>query len=88
MSKVIRVGTPRKRINLIGLMAAMAATPMQEATKMFQGFSPSRFNCGRKRFGLGTAKNYNDRVSAKGWNHYSDRADENGWNAVGKVTNA
>lgn len=31
--------------------------------------------------GSGTAKNYNERVSANGWNHYSDRANENGWNA-------
>lgn len=41
-----------------------------------------KFNRGRQRFGPGTAKNYNDRPSAKGWNHYSDRADENGWNAM------
>lgn len=37
---------------------------------------------GRKRFGPGTAKNYNDRVCKNSFDHYSDRCDENGWNAI------
>lgn len=36
---------------------------------------------GRKRFGPGTAKNYNERACRNGFNHYHERCDENGWNA-------
>lgn len=39
---------------------------------------------GRKNFGPGTAKNYNNRVSSNGWVHYSDLADNNGWNAMNR----
>lgn len=66
-----------KKLSFIN--AALAAA----GGKMPKFKTPSRLYRGRKRFGPGTAKNYNERASRNSFNHYSPRCDENGWNAVG-----
>jgi len=58
-----------------GSMGQRAMRVVNTAIAMAGGRLPRRerstLNRGRKNFGPGTAKNYNDRVCANGWTHHS-----------------